>query len=322
VFSDLLVPLTAVPRIPLGDWATHVVNWLTHNLAVFFDAIANGLNTGVGWLQDGLLSLPIGLVIVIMAVIALLCRGWKAAIAAAIGIALIDSFDQWQNAMDTLASVVVASAIAIVLAIPLGILAARSKTASVVVRPVLDFMQTLPAFVYLLPALFFFGLGQAAAVLDTIVFAMPPGVRLTELGIRQVDKEMVEAGQAFGATPREVLRGIQIPLAMPTIMAGVNQVIMLALSMVVIGGLVGAEGLGGAVIQGLQTLDVGLGVEAGVAVVILAIYLDRVTAGVGKGRRPLFDGFRGPLRRRRAAQEAATELAVAEEKGHHPVGAI
>jgi ABC-type proline/glycine betaine transport system permease subunit len=159
-------------------------------------------------------------------------------------------------------------------------------------------------------------------VLATIVFAMPPGVRLTELGLRQVDKEMVEAGQAFGATPREVLRGIQIPLAMPTIMAGVNQVIMLALSMVVIGGLVGAEGLGGAVIQGLQTLDVGLGVEAGVAVVILAIYLDRVTAGVGKGRRPLFDGFRGPRRRRRAAQEAGTELAVAEEKGHHPVGAI
>ena len=322
MFSDLLVPLTAVPRIPLGDWANSAVEWLVHNWAAFFDAIASGLNAVVGWLQDGLLSLPIGLVIVLLAVIALLTRGWKAGIAAAIGIALIDAFDQWQNAMDTLAAVLVASVIAVALAIPLGILAARSKAASTVLRPALDFMQTLPAFVYLLPALFLFGLGAAPAVLATIVFAMPPGVRLTELGIRQVDKEMVEAGQAFGATPREVLRGIQIPLAMPTIMAGVNQVIMLALSMVVIAGLVGAEGLGGAVIQGLQTLEIPLGTEAGVSVVILAIYLDRVTAGVGKGRRPLFDGFRGSLRRRRAAQEAATELAVAEEKGRATVGAI
>ena len=317
---DLLVPLTAVPRIPLGDWANAAVEWLVQNWAGFFDAIANGLNAVVAWLQGGLLSLPIGLVVVVLAVIALLCRGWKAAIAAAIGIALIDSFDQWANAMDTLASVVVASVIAVALAIPLGILAARSKTASVVLRPALDFMQTLPAFVYLLPALFFFGLGAAPAVLATIVFAMPPGVRLTELGIRQVDKEMVEAGQAFGATPREVLRGIQIPLAMPTIMAGVNQVIMLALSMVVIGGLVGAEGLGGAVIQALQTLEVPLGTEAGVSVVILAIYLDRVTAGLGRSRQPLFGGLRGLLTRRQGAQDPATELAAAESKGHASVG--
>ena len=315
---DLLVSLTAFPRIHLGDWVESAVNWMQANWTVFFDAIANGLNAVVAWLQGGLLAMPIGLVVLILAVVAVLARGWKAGLASAIGIALIDSFDQWENAMDTLALVLVASVIAIALSIPLGILAARAKTASATLRPVLDFMQTLPAFVYLLPALFFFGLGSAAAVIATIVFAMPPGVRLTELGIRQVDKEMVEAGQAFGATPREVLRGIQIPLAMPTIMAGVNQVIMLALSMVVIGGLVGAQGLGGAVIQGLQTLEVGLGVEAGVSVVILAIYLDRVTAGFGKDRPPFFGGLRGRLRRGGTAQEPATELAVADEKGRVP----
>jgi ABC-type proline/glycine betaine transport system permease subunit len=311
------MPLTALPRIPLGDWAERVVGWLTHNWAGFFNAIANGLNTIVSWLQDGLLALPIGLVIVILAVIALVARGWKAGVAAAIGMALIDSFDQWANAMDTLALVLVASVIAIGLSIPLGILAARSKIASAAIRPALDFMQTLPAFVYLLPALFFFGLGAAPAVLATIVFAMPPGVRLTELGIRQVDKEMVEAGQAFGATPREVLRGIQIPLAMPTIMAGVNQVIMLALSMVVIAALVGAEGLGGAVVQGLQTLEVPVGTEAGISVVILAIYLDRVTDGLGGKRQPLFGGLRELLGKRRAAPTSST-ASVAEAERRAP----
>jgi ABC-type proline/glycine betaine transport system permease subunit len=181
----------------------------------------------------------------------------------------------------------------------LGIVAARARSVSLVTKPVMDFMQTLPSFVYLLPALFLLGLGAAPAILATIVFAMPPGVRLTELGIRQVDQEMVEAGQAFGATPREVLRGIQIPLAMPTVMAGVNQVIMLALSMTVIAGLVGAGGLGGAVVQALQTLDVPLGAESGVSVVFLAIYLDRVTAAVGQGSlRKAGAVLRGPFGRR------------------------
>jgi ABC-type proline/glycine betaine transport system permease subunit len=292
MLPDLINPLNAVPRIPLGDWADSAVDWLLANWSPFFDGVADGINNVVGWLQDGLLALPIFLVVVVMAVIALVARGWRFAVLAAVGMLLVDAFDEWQSAMETLALVVVASVIAVLLSIPIGILAARSRVASVVVRPVMDFMQTLPSFVYLLPALFLFGLGSSAAVLSTIVFAMPPGVRLTELGIRQVDAEMVEAGQAFGATPREVLRGIQVPLAMPTIMAGVNQVIMLSLSMVVIGGLVGAEGLGSDVIAALQTLQVGPGVEAGVAVVILAIYLDRVTAGFGETRQPLFGGLR------------------------------
>jgi glycine betaine/proline transport system permease protein len=291
VFPDLH-PLNAVPRIPLGDWVENIVDWLLGSWGPFFDAIADGLNALVGWLQDGLLALPILLVVVVLAVIALLARGWRFGVMAVVGLLLLDAFDQWANSMETLALVVVASVIALVLAIPLGVLAAKSRIAAAATKPVMDFMQTLPSFVYLLPAMFFFGLGSAPAIFATIVFAMPPGVRLTELGIRQVDKEMVEAGQAFGATPREVLRGIQVPLAMPTIMAGVNQVIMLALSMTVIAGLVGAGGLGSAVVQGLQTLDIPLSAESGVAVVILAIYLDRVTAGFGQERQPLFGGLR------------------------------
>jgi glycine betaine/proline transport system permease protein len=311
--AELIVAMNAVPRIRLGDWVDTAVTWLTHNWSGFFNAVADGLNAVAGWLQDGLLSLPIFLVVVVLAVIALLARGWVAGVGSAVGLLLIDAFDQWANAMDTLAIVVVASVIAILLAIPLGIVAARARSVSLVTKPVMDFMQTLPSFVYLLPALFLLGLGAAPAILATIVFAMPPGVRLTELGIRQVDKEMVEAGQAFGAPPREVLRGIQIPLAMPTVMAGVNQVIMLALSMTVIAGLVGAGGLGGAVVQALQTLDVPLGAESGVSVVILAIYLDRVTAAVGQGSlRNAGAVLRGPFgRRTEEEQTPAAESARA-----------
>jgi len=149
------------------------------------------------------------------------------------------------------------------------------------VRPVLDFMQTMPSFVYLIPAIVFFGIGKVPGAVATLVFSMPPVVRLTELGLRQVDREVVEAGEAFGAAPRKILTSIQIPLALPTIMAGVNQTIMLALSMVVIAGIVGAGGLGAVVFRGVTRLNVGLGFEGGLSVVILAIFLDRITAAFG-----------------------------------------
>jgi ABC-type proline/glycine betaine transport system permease subunit len=187
----------------------------------------------------------------------------------------------------TLALVLVASVIAIGLSIPLGILAAKSSLASSVIRPILDFLQTMPAFVYLVPALILFRVGEVPGIVATIIFAMAPGVRLTELGIRGVDKEVVEAGQAFGASPWRILRQIQLPLATPTIMAGINQVIMLSLSMVVIAGMVGAGALGGEIVASLSRLDVALGFEAGFAVVILAIFLDRVTAALGNGDTPL-----------------------------------
>ena len=164
-------------------------------------------------------------------------------------------------------------------------------------RPILDFMQTLPVFVYLIPAVFFFGIGAVPGVVATLVFAIPPAVRLTELGIRSVDKEVTEASIAFGAKPRQMLREVQLPLAMPSIMAGVNQTIMLALSCVVIAGLVGAGGLGAVVVRGISTLDVGAGFEGGLAVVFLAIYLDRLTNALAATRR----------RRRKTPRASATE---------------
>jgi glycine betaine/proline transport system permease protein len=184
--------------------------------------------------------------------------------------------------LQSLAVVLVASAVAVVVGVPLGILAARNDRIRAVVRPVMDFMQTMPVFVYLLPAVFFFGIGVVPGVVATTIFAVPPAVRLTDLGIRQVDAEVVEAAAAFGARPRQILRDVQLPLALPSIMTGVNQVIMLALSMVVVAGLVGGGGLGAVVVRAITQLDIGRGFEGGLAVVVLAIYLDRVTASLGR----------------------------------------
>jgi glycine betaine/proline transport system permease protein len=217
--------------------------------------------------------------------LALLERKWGFGLFTLVAFLLIQAMGLWIEAMETLAVVVVATVFAVAIGVPVGIWAARSRRASSVIRPVLDFMQTLPVFVYLIPAVFFFGIGVVPGVVATLVFAIPPAVRLTELGIRSVDREVVEAAVAFGAKPRQMLREVQLPLATPSIMAGVNQTLMLALSMVVIAGLVGAGGLGAVVVRGISTLDVGAGFEGGIAVVFLAIYLDRLTAALAKPRR-------------------------------------
>lgn len=271
-------------RLPLGEWASHAVDFVTTTLGGFFDVVRvifTGLYDGMDWLLQ---TPPSWGIILIFAVLAVWLRGWVFGVGTVIGLLVIVSVDQWANAMDTLALVLVSAAIAIAISVPLGILAARSKPASAIIRPVLDFMQTMPAFVYLIPALILFRVGVVPGMVATIVFAMAPGVRLTELGIRGVDRELVEAGRAFGSPPRRILRQIQLPLAMPSILAGVNQVIMLSLSMVVIAGMVGAGGLGRDIVQALSRVDVGLGFEAGVSVVILAIILDRLTASVGRAR--------------------------------------
>jgi glycine betaine/proline transport system permease protein len=195
---------------------------------------------------------------------------------------LIVGMDLWLETVETLALVIAATLISLAIGIPLGILAAAKDWAERLIRPALDLMQTMPAFVYLIPAAMFFGLGKVPGVVATIVFAMPPAVRLTNLGIRQVPKELVEAGLAFGCTPWQLLLKVQLPAARPSIMAGVNQTIMLALSMVVIASMIGAGGLGDTVLRGIQRLDVGLGFEGGIAVVILAIVLDRLTQSFGK----------------------------------------
>ncbi|GEK02392.1 ABC transporter permease/substrate binding protein [Streptomyces sp. NPDC003388] len=276
-----------MPRIHLGDWVDSGVNWLVDHLSWLFDAIRavmEGMYDGI----DAVLAAPAPLLMAgILAVIAWWLRGLVGGVLAFAGFALVDSLGLWDRAMSTLALVLVATVIALVISIPLGIWAARSKAVSAAVRPVLDLLQTMPSMVLLIPAMLFFGLGTAAGVVATLIFALAPGVRMTELGIRQVDAELVEAAEAFGTTPRDTLWRVQLPLALPTIMAGVNQVIMLGLSMVVIAGMVGTGGLGGAVNEAIGQLDIGYGFEAGVGIVVLAIYLDRVTGALGTQLSPL-----------------------------------
>lgn len=266
-------------RIPLADWVDIFLAWLETTFAGLFDAIRSALLTAYDGLE-GLLQLPpFWLVILIFMGIAYWAKGWRMTVFVALGFTLVYGVDQWDNTMSTLSLVLVATFVAVLISIPLGIWAAKSDRVSMIVRPIMDFFQTMPAMVYLIPALAIFRIGVVPGIVATIVFAMVPGVRLTELGIRGVDKEVVEAGHAFGATPGRILRQIQLPLAMPTIIAGINQIIMLALSMVVIAGMVGAGGLGGDVVASLNRIDPGFGFEAGISVVVLAIFLDRVTQG-------------------------------------------
>ncbi len=199
-----------------------------------------------------------------------------------VGLLLIWGMGYWEEAVQTTTLVLVATIIAILLGVPLGILTARSNMADAIIRPALDFMQTMPAFVYLIPAIFFFSVGNTPGVIATVIFALPPAVRLTNLGIRNVDASVIEAGRAFGATERQILFKIQLPLAKTTILAGINQVILLALSMVVIASMVGAKGLGSIVYQGIQQNDVAKGFESGLGIVILAIILDRITQSLAK----------------------------------------
>ena len=294
-----------IPAVPIGDWADAGIGWLRANAAGFFDGLSAVLAVLTDVLTDLLTAIPEPLAILLFALIAWLVRSWKMALATAITFLLIWSMGQWVTSMQTLALVLIATVIAVVLAVPLGIWAARNDTVSAVLKPVLDFMQTMPAFVYLIPAILFFGIGAAPGLIATLIFALPPGVRMTELGIRGVDHETVEAGHSFGATGGQILRGIQLPLAVPTIMAGVNQVIMLALSMAVIAGMVGADGLGKEVVSAISTLNTAKGVEAGLSVVFLAIYLDRLTGSLARpGDHPT--SLLALLRERRKAAATAS----------------
>ena len=313
-----------VPRIPVGEWIEDGFDWIEEHLGSFFDALSDFLKQTVISIADLLTELePIAMAIV-FALLAWLVRDWRLGIGTFLGMAFIISMEQWQNAMTTLAMIIAATVIALLIGIPLGILAARSERFSRVLRPIMDLMQTMPAFVWLVPVVTLFGVNEAAGLVSTVIFAVPPGVRLTELGIRQVDPEVVEAGHAFGATPRQILGEVQVPLAMPTIMAGINQVIMLALSMAVIAGLVGAKGLGGAVTEAIGTINIGLGFEAGLSVVVLAIFLDRVTAAAGntspgQGRFRELIARVGLGRRPQVAKETTTETATEDVPEAPPV---
>ncbi|QYH35826.1 proline/glycine betaine ABC transporter permease [Salinibacterium sp. M195] len=300
------------PRLPLGQWVEDGIDFITETFGVFFDVIKFIIASVADGMNFIFASPPFWVMLIIFAVIAFVARGWVFSLGTTVSFLLILSLDQWENAMDTLALVLVAAAIAVIISVPLGILAAKYQTVSTIVKPILDFLQTMPAFVYLIPALILFRIGDVPGIVATVLFALAPGVRLTELGIRGVDKEVVEAGQAFGSSPSRILRQIQLPLALPSIMAGINQVIMLSLSMVVIASMVGAGGLGQPVIQSLSRADVSLGFEAGLSVVLLAIFLDRLTASFGTGKgyfRFILDSFnfRG--------KPAETDTAEADSSG-------
>ena len=307
-----------MPHIPLGQWVADLIDWLLATVPWLFDGVSAVMQVLVDGLTDALVSPPPVVWIVVFTVLALVLRGPWLALYTLLAFLLVVSLELWVETMQTLALVLVAAIIAAAIGVPLGVMAARHRAVSVAVRPVLDFMQTTPVFVYLIPAVFFFGVGVVPGVVATILFAIPPGVRLTELGIRQVDREVVEAAQAFGARPGQVLREVQLPLALPSIMAGVNQVIMLALSMVVTAGLLGAAGLGAVVVRAVTQLDVASGVEGGLAVVLLAIFLDRLTAAFGH---PTALSQLLRARRRGAARRAETGPSTSRSEEPEPAGA-
>ncbi|RBP67077.1 glycine betaine/proline transport system permease protein [Brevibacterium sanguinis] len=299
-------------RIPIGEWVDVVFDWFKENLDWLFDFFTFLFRFLIESLTEVLVDLHPLVIMILLALIGWVLRSWQMAVGTLIAMFFVMTMDQWVASMQTLALIIIAALIAIVIAIPVGILAARNDTVSAVVRPILDFMQTMPAFVYLIPAVTFFSIGVVPGLVSTVIFALPPGVRFTELGIRGVDSETVEAGQAFGATPGQILRGVQLPLATPTIMAGINQVIMLALAMAVIAGFVGADGLGKNVVEAVATQNLPLGVEAGLGVVIIAVYLDRVTAALGTAK-DYPNSLLGKLKRRNSAQAEARSKAEADD---------
>lgn len=294
--------------IDLGTPAELVVDWLQTNLGFVFTFFAELINGAADITTWALTVLPEFVMILIFTALAAITRRWGLVLYSFLTFVIVSGMGLWLETMQTLALVLVAAVIALVIGIPLGIAAAFSRTLSVTLRPLLDFMQTLPVFVYLIPAVFFFGIGPAPGIAATIVFALPPAVRLTELGIRGVDQETVEAAEAIGARPAQVLREVQLPLASGSIMAGVNQVIMLALSMVVVAGLVGADGLGVLVVRAVASLDIAGGFQSGLAVVLLAIYLDRLTSTLSRVLGP--GAKSGAVSRKRKRPETTTATAA------------
>ena len=281
--------------IDLGKYIEYGINKLEENFSGLWSAIDDIISWTVDGMNDVFLAIPFYIIIASVALAAYYANARKSAFKieglkkgggmtafVIFGLFLIFAMGYWEESIQTTTLVIVSTVIALLLGIPLGIVASRSKTADLIIRPILDLMQTMPAFVYLIPAIFFFSVGNTPGVIATVIFSLPPAVRLTCLGINNVPSDVIEAGRAFGATEKQILFKIQLPLAMPTILAGINQVILLALSMVVIDSMVGAKGLGSIVYQGIQQNDVAKGFESGLGIVILAIILDRITQAIAK----------------------------------------
>ena len=271
--------------IPLGEWAETLVDWIALNLRFLLGIISEFLDWLLKTVAGILEAFPALLFIIVVAAITiLLTRKLLLTLGVAIGLLLIDNMGLWGQSMETLSLVLVAAGTAVLLGIPLGIMSARNERVEAVTKVFLDFMQTMPSFVYLIPVVIFFGLGNVPGMIATVVFAIPPVVRLTSLGIKQVPKELNEVADSFGSSKLQKLSYVQLPVAMPTIRAGINQCVMLSLSMVVIASMIGAQGLGYNVLVSIQRIDVAMGFEAGLAIVIIAVILDRISQNIGGGR--------------------------------------
>lgn len=274
-----------LPKFPLGAMVESTIDFFTDHFAFITKGLSKITEVGIDALVDGMLFLPLPLLILLFAALAFWLSTRRIALFTLLGLLFIWNLGLWEPTVSTIALVLIATLVAVVIGIPIGIMAALFNPVHRVTMPVLDFMQTMPAFVYLIPAIPFFGLGPVSAIFATVIFAMPPAIRMTCLGIEQVPADLIEAADSFGSNRRQKLFKVQLPLAKGTIMAGVNQTIMLSLSMVVIAAMIGAGGLGGEVWKAIQRLKPGMGFEAGLGVVIVAIILDRITQRIGRDSR-------------------------------------
>jgi glycine betaine/proline transport system permease protein len=274
---EQIVNFLTANKIPIGAWGKEFFTFLTTNFAWLFDSIARGLTFALESIVSLLLFFPPLILVAAIAALAwYLQKSWRLAVVTALGLLFIINQGLWKETVETIVLVVAATSASMAIGVPIGIWAAHNERIYKFLHPVLDLMQTMPTFVYLIPVLILFGLGVAPGLIVTVIFAAPAPIRLTHLGITSVPKALLEAGEAFGATKRQLLWKVELPSALPTIMAGLTQCIMLSLSMVVIAALIGASGLGKPVVRGLNSLNIPLGIEAGLAIVILAIILDRM----------------------------------------------
>jgi len=271
-----------LPKIPLGEWIDAFVEWITVAFAGFFTILTNSIDGLLNIIVDVLSAGPPIVLIIILALLVTYTGRWPLGIFTLISLLLIENLGYWESSIQTLAIVLLSGILTIVIGIPIGIWCAQSKTVQKIVTPILDFMQTMPAFVYLIPSILFFGIGVVPGIIASFIFAIAPTIRMTNLGIQEIPKDLIEAANAFGSSRSQKLFKVQLPLATPTIMAGVNQSIMLALSMVVTASLVGAPGLGADVYRAVSKIDVGQGFEAGLSIVIIAIILDRISQNLQK----------------------------------------
>jgi len=274
--------MNSLPTFPLAKYVDAILDFFTDNFSFITKAISDVTLIGLESFESLLMLIPPIVLILLIAGLTYKVASKSIGLFSLFGLILIWNIGLWEATMNTLSLVIAATIIAVGIGLPLGIFAAINDRANSIILPILDFMQTMPAFVYLIPAIPFFGLGKVSAVFATVIFGMPPAIRLTSLGIRQVPTELIEASNAFGTTWKQKLLKVQFPMAIPTIMAGINQTIMLSLSMVVIAAMIGAGGLGGEVLRAIQRFQPGKGFEAGLGVVILAIILDRITQNIGK----------------------------------------